>query len=153
MDWIWDLLKNPILITAIASWGVAQVLKVIINAIINKKLDLERLFGDGGMPSGHSATVTSMATITALTYGTGSVEFAICAILAIIVCHDATGVRQETGKQAVLLNELISAFEVFSSKELPEVKLKEFVGHTPIQVAVGVALGIANAFAMYYLVF
>lgn len=153
MDWIMDFITNPILVTAIASWGVAQVLKVIINAIINKKLDLERLVGDGGMPSGHSATVTSMATITALMYGTGSVEFAICAILAIIVCHDATGVRQETGKQAVLLNELIDAFEVFSSKELPEVKLKEFVGHTPIQVAVGVALGIANAFVMYYFVF
>ena len=153
MEWVVDLVKNPILITAVASWGVAQVLKVIINAIINKELSIERLFGDGGMPSGHSATVTSMATITALTYGTGSFQFAVTAILAIIVCHDATGVRQETGKQAVLLNELIEAFEALSKADLPEVKLKEFVGHTPIQVAVGVALGIANAFAMYYLVF
>ena len=153
MEWVMDLVKNPILITAVASWGVAQVLKVIINAIINKELSIERLFGDGGMPSGHSATVTSMATITALTYGTGSFQFAVTAILAIIVCHDATGVRQETGKQAVLLNELIEAFEALSKADLPEVKLKEFVGHTPIQVAVGVALGIANAFAMYYLVF
>ena len=153
MEWVVDLVKNPILITAVASWGVAQVLKVIINAIINKELSIERLFGDGGMPSGHSATVTSMATITALMYGTGSFQFAVTAILAIIVCHDATGVRQETGKQAVLLNELIEAFEALSKADLPEVKLKEFVGHTPIQVAVGVALGIANAFAMYYLVF
>lgn len=153
MDWIWDLISNPILITAVASWAVAQVLKVIINAIINKELSIERLFGDGGMPSGHSATVTSMATITALTYGTGSFEFAVTAILAIIVCHDATGVRQETGKQAVVLNEIIEAFEALGKAELPEVKLKEFVGHTPIQVAVGVALGIINAFVMYYLVF
>jgi len=146
-------LGNPILITAVASWTVAQVLKVIINAIINKEFSIERLFGDGGMPSGHSATVTSMATVTALIYGLGSFEFAVTAILAIIVCHDAMGVRQETGKQAVLLNELIEAFEALSKADLPEVKLKEFVGHTPIQVAVGIALGIANAFAMHYLVF
>ena len=153
MDWLADLVGNPILITAVASWTVAQVLKVIINAIINKELSIERLFGDGGMPSGHSATVTSMATVTALIYGLGSFEFAVTAILAIIVCHDAMGVRQETGKQAVILNELIEAFEALSKADLPEVKLKEFVGHTPIQVAVGIALGIANAFAMYYLVF
>lgn len=153
MEWLINLVTNPILITAVASWAVAQVLKVIINAIINKELSIERLFGDGGMPSGHSATVTSMATITALTYGTGSFEFAVTAILAIIVCHDATGVRQETGKQAVVLNEIIEAFEALGKAELPEVKLKEFVGHTPIQVAVGVALGIINAFVMYYLVF
>ncbi|MBE5951474.1 MAG: divergent PAP2 family protein [Lachnospiraceae bacterium] len=153
MDWLVDLLGNPILITAVASWTVAQVLKVIINAIINKEFSIERLFGDGGMPSGHSATVTSMATVTALIYGLGSFEFAVTAILAIIVCHDAMGVRQETGKQAVLLNELIEAFEALSKADLPEVKLKEFVGHTPIQVAVGIALGIANAFAMHYLVF
>lgn len=153
MDWLVALLGNPILITAVASWTVAQVLKVIINAIINKEFSIERLFGDGGMPSGHSATVTSMATVTALIYGLGSFEFAVTAILAIIVCHDAMGVRQETGKQAVILNELIEAFEALSKKDLPEVKLKEFVGHTPIQVAVGIALGIANVFAMYYLVF
>lgn len=153
MDWLADLLGNPILITAIASWTVAQVLKVIINAIINKELSIERLFGDGGMPSGHSATVTSMATVTALIYGLGSFEFAVTAILAIIVCHDAMGVRQETGKQAVVLNEMIEAFEALSKADLPEVKLKEFVGHTPIQVAVGIALGIANACAMYFLVF
>ena len=153
MDWLINLVTNPVLITAIASWAVAQVLKVIINAVINKELSIERLFGDGGMPSGHSATVTSMATMTALTYGTGSFEFAVCAILAIIVCHDASGVRQETGKQAVVLNEIIEAFEALGKAELPEVKLKEFVGHTPIQVAVGMALGIANAFAMYYFIF
>lgn len=153
MDWLVALLGNPILITAVASWTVAQVLKVIINAIINKEFSIERLFGDGGMPSGHSATVTSMATVTALIYGLGSFEFAVTAILSIIVCHDAMGVRQETGKQAVILNELIEAFEALSKKDLPEVKLKEFVGHTPIQVAVGIVLGIANAFAMYYLVF
>lgn len=153
MDWFFDLMTNRFLITSTTSWLIAQVVKTVIHAIVNKKLDMTRLFGDGGMPSGHSATVTSLATMSALVYGANSFQFAVCAILAIIVCHDATGVRRETGKQAVLLNELIKAFEVLSTKTLPEVKLKEFVGHTPIQVLAGIIVGIANAFFMYYVIF
>ena len=101
MDWLLDLITNPFLVIGISSWAVAQVLKTVIHFIIYKKFDIFRLFGDGGMPSGHSATVTSIAVSAALAYGTGSFEFAIAAILAIIVCHDAMGVRLETGKQAV----------------------------------------------------
>ena len=153
MDWFIDLVTNPFLLTSLGSWLVAQVLKVIIHAIIYKKLELERLVGDGGMPSGHSATVSSLAVMCALMCGTGSVEFAISAILAIIVCHDASGVRRETGKQAMLLNEIIKAFSDLAEEKLPEVKLKEFVGHTPIQVVAGILIGIANAFLMYWLVF
>lgn len=153
MEWLEDLVTNPFLITGVSSWFVAQVLKVIIHAIINRKFDISRLFGDGGMPSGHSATVSSLAVICALTYGTGSVQFAITAILAIIVCHDAMGVRMETGKQSVILNEMIKEFELFNSKKLPEVKLKEFVGHTLVQVIAGVLIGFANAFVMYHVFF
>lgn len=154
MDWFFDLMTNRFLITSTSSWLIAQVVKTVIHAIVNKKLDMTRLFGDGGMPSGHSATVTSLATMSALVFGPSSFQFAVCAILAIIVCHDATGVRRETGKQAVLLNELIKAFEeMLSTETLPEVKLKEFVGHTPIQVLAGIIVGIANAFFMYYIVF
>lgn len=153
MDLFWDLFKNPFLITATSSWAVAQVLKVIINAIVNKKLSIERLFGDGGMPSGHSATVSSMAVFSALTYGTASFEFSIACVLAIIVCHDAMGVRLETGKQALLINEIVKSFSMLSEEKLPEVKLKEFVGHTPIQVMAGILLGILNACVMYYFVF
>ena len=153
MEWLLDLVTNPFLITSVASWGIAQVIKLIIHAIIYKKLDWERLVGDGGMPSGHSATVASLAVMCALVCGTDSVEFAISAILAIIVCHDATGVRQETGKQARVLNELVKAFKGLEEDKLPEVKLKEFVGHTPIQVIFGILIGIANAFLMYWLMF
>ena len=153
MDWLYDLITNPFLVTPVSSWLIAQVLKVIIHAIIYKKLSVERLFGDGGMPSGHSATVSSLAVMCALACGTGSVEFAIAAILAIIVCHDATGVRRETGKQAVLINELIKAFEELAEDKLPEVKLKEFVGHTPIQVIFGILIGVANAFVMFAVLF
>ena len=151
MQWFFDLIHNPFLITGVSSWAVAQVIKVIIHAIIYKTLAWERLFGDGGMPSGHSATVSSLAVICGLICGTGSAQFAISAILAIIVCHDATGVRWETGKQAQLLNELVEAFNDLSKDALPEVKLKEFVGHTPVQVLAGFMIGVANAFVMYML--
>lgn len=151
MNWLWDLLKNPLLVTAVSSWLIAQVIKTVIHATIYKKWDIARLFGDGGMPSGHSATVTSLAVISGLIYGFGSFQFAVTAVLAIIVCHDATGVRQETGKQAVIINELVRAFEALTTEDLPEVKLKEFVGHTPVQVIAGTLVGVLNAVGMYFL--
>jgi len=149
MQWLYDLITNPFLITSISSWFVAQVLKAILYWIIYKKLVWERFVGDGGMPSCHSATVSSLAVICGLICGTGSAAFAISVILAIVVCHDAMGVRRETGKQAVVLNDLIEAFNGLSKDGLPEVKLKEFVGHTPIQVLAGILIGVANAFLMY----
>lgn len=154
MGWLLDLVTNRFLITGISSWASAQILKTVIHFFIYKKFDILRLFGDGGMPSGHSATVTSIAVSAALFYGPGSFEFAIAAILAIIVCHDAMGVRLETGKQAVVLNELVNAFNALSAQDISEeVKLKEFVGHTPIQVLAGITLGILSALAMHFWVF
>jgi len=153
MSWLSELITNPYLITATSSWCVAQLLKVIIHAAVYRTLDLKRLFGDGGMPSGHSATVTSLAVLTALTRGVGSFDFAVTAILALIVCHDAKGVRQEAGKHAVLLDELVTLFKEMSSEPLPEVRLKKFVGHTPLQVAAGIGIGAANAVGMYFLFF
>lgn len=154
MNWFIDLVTNPFLIASVSSWFVAQVIKTVLYAILNKRLDIGWMVSDGGMPSGHSATVSSLAAFTALRLGFGSFSFAFTLILAIIVCHDAMGVRRETGKQAVLLNEIIKAFEVLGSTEkLPEVKLKEFVGHTPIQVLAGITVGVINAFLMHFLVF
>ena len=147
MNWLKDLISNPFLLTGVSSWLIAQVLKTILHFIIYKKLDLERLFGDGGMPSGHSATVTSLATVCGLSFGFGSVEFAIAAILAIIVCHDATGVRRETGRHAEILNELLQSIETGRP-----VDLKELVGHTPLQVLAGVLIGIGNALLMYFVI-
>lgn len=151
MDWFYDLITNPFLITGVSSWAIAQVLKMIIHWIVNRKLDIHRLFGDGGMPSGHSATVTSVAGISALICGTGSFQFAIAAILAIIVCHDAMGVRRETGKQTLVINELVKVFDILASEEIPKVKLKEFVGHSPVQVLAGIVVGAVNAVLMYFL--
>lgn len=152
MNWFIELVTNPFLITGVSSWAIAQILKVIIHSAVNRKLDVKRLFGDGGMPSGHSATVSSVAVLAALVYGTGSFSFAIAAILALVVCHDATGVRRETGKQAVLLNEMIKIVFVDTDRT-PEEKLKELVGHTPLQVVVGILLGSANAALMHTLLY
>lgn len=153
MEWLEELFTNPFLVAGVSSWFVAQVVKTVIHAIINKKIIWERLVGDGGMPSGHSATVTSLATMALLVYGPGSFQFAAAALFAIVVCHDAMGVRRETGKQAVLLNEIVKSFSVLATEELPEVKLKEFVGHTPIQVIAGILIGAANAGLLYLLLF
>lgn len=151
MDWFWKLFTNPFLIAGVSAWFVAQIIKTVLFAIMNKKLDFTRMYGDGGMPSGHSATVTALATMSALHYGLDSFPFAVSFILAIIVTHDATGVRRETGKQTLMINELVKAFEVFSSQDLPEVKLKEFVGHSPVQVLAGILVGLADALLIYWI--
>ena len=153
MNWLTELFTNPFLITSTSSWLIAQVMKVIINFCVTRQLSWERLFGDGGMPSGHSATVSSLAIFAALRCGCGSFEFAVTAILAIIVCHDAMGVRQETGKQAVIINEMVLQFEKLLKQDITDIDLKELVGHTPLQVIAGITVGICNALIMHFLVF
>ena len=153
MTWLKELVTNPFLITATSSWFIAQLIKVIINFCVTKKLVWERLFGDGGMPSGHSATVSSLAVFAALRCGCGSFEFAVCAILAIIVCHDAMGVRQEAGKQAMVINDMVAQFEKLLKQDIVDIDLKELVGHTPLQVLAGITLGVANALVMHFAVF
>ncbi len=151
MDWFIDIITNPYLITAFSSWFIAQILKTLIHTIVTKKFEINRIFGDGGMPSGHSATVTSLAVLSALMCGADSFEFAVCVVLATIVCHDAMGVRRETGKQSVVLGEIMKSFEIITSKKMPDVKLKEFVGHSPFQVLFGIILGVLNALFMFFI--
>lgn len=150
MTIIQELLNNTIFITAIISWTVAQVLKTIIHIILTKEFSPERMVGSGGMPSSHSATVCALATATFYEFGPGSFEFAISAILAIIVMYDARGVRRETGIQAKVLNDIIKIFEDMGRSEISaHDKLKEFVGHTPLQVIVGAILGTTIGILMY----
>ena len=153
MNWFQELLSNGFLLVALSSWFWAQLIKTILHAIVTKRVDFTRLVGDGGMPSGHSATVSSLATAAALVYGLGSFEFAIALVFAIVVCKDAMGVRLETGKQAAIINEIVRAFDELSSGKLTDVKLKEFVGHTPIQVLAGILLGIVNAVLLHLFIF
>lgn len=137
-----EILHNPVLVAAVMGWFVAQVLKTIIHLIVTKQFVLERMVGSGGMPSSHAATVCALATAAGLEFGGGSFEFAIAVILAIIVMHDARGVRRETGIQARILNEMMETFRKMGNKMTAEERLKEFVGHTPLQVLVGALLGI-----------
>ena len=142
------MLGNQVLVSAVVGWTVAQVLKTLIDFALNKSFNAERLVGSGGMPSSHSATVCGLTTAAALKYGAGSFEFAISFILAMVVMYDAVGVRQETGKQAKVLNRLL--FDDFLKLDgvVLQEKLKEYVGHTPIQVAAGAILGVIIAVVM-----
>ncbi len=149
MDWFQELLSNGFLLVALSSWFWAQLIKTVIHAIVTKKLDWTRLVGDGGMPSGHSATVSSLATAVLLVYGPGSFQFAIAVIFAIVVCKDAMGVRLETGKQAAIINDIVASFNALMTEKLTDARLKEFVGHTPLQVIAGILLGVGNALVMY----
>lgn len=145
MNFFNDLLSNTVLISAVSGWLVAQVLKTLIHLFMTRRFVVERLVGSGGMPSSHSATVCALATSIAIECGFSSTEFAISLILAIIVMHDAMGVRRETGIQAKVLNEMLKLFEDMGSDMPPQDKLKEFVGHTPLQVLIGAILGILIA--------
>ncbi|KAF5067050.1 divergent PAP2 family protein [Oscillibacter ruminantium] len=137
-----ELLENHLLINSLIAWAAAQIIKTIIYASVNRTLDFHRLVGDGGMPSGHSATVTALAVTAGLEYGVDSAIFAVATILAVIVMHDAMGIRLEAGRHAKALNELL---ELFSSDIKSDEKMKEILGHTPLQVAFGALLGLAVA--------
>lgn len=138
-----DFFSNIILLTAASAWFAAQLIKVGLYYWQNKEVGvITLLFGTGGMPSSHSATVTALATVTLFKCGAASPEFAITLILAIIVMRDASGVRLETGKQAELLNMiLMQDFWVLKEGETLPDKFKESIGHTPTQVLCGGVLG------------
>ena len=142
-----EILENRVLIAGISAWLAAQVIKTILYALIHHRLDISRLVGDGGMPSGHSATVSAVAAMCFLLYGGGSAYFALSMILAVITCHDAMNSRQQIGKQAKVLNAIL---QDMLEGEKPETVLKELVGHTRSQVFAGILLGIAVAAGMYY---
>ncbi len=145
MDFIVELLNNQVFVSAALGWLVAQVLKTLIHLILTKRFVVERMVGSGGMPSCHSATVCGLATAAGIKYGGGSFEFAIAVMLSIIVMYDAMGVRRETGKQGQVLNEMMEIFTNMGKQISPEAKLKELVGHTPLQVLMGAVLGIIIA--------
>ncbi len=150
MNFFTELFNNKIFMVAATSWFVAQVIKTIIHFILSKQFVMERLVGSGGMPSSHSSTVTALATATYMEFGASSFEFAIAVLFAIVVMHDARGVRRETGIQAKLLNDIVKIFEDMGRKEIStQDKLKEFVGHTPLQVLIGAILGMLIAVICY----
>lgn len=140
------VLENRILIAAFLAWAIAQLTKTIYELVRQRQLIFSRLVSSGGMPSSHSAIVTSLATATGRIMGLNSAAFAITIVLASIVMYDAAGVRRAVSIQARILNQMID--EAFQGKPFAEKRLRELIGHTPIQVFVGGILGIGVGLIM-----
>lgn len=131
---------NKYIIVPIILWFGIQLFKLIYDLCTTKKFNFKRILGAGGMPSSHSAVVTSLATLIGKNMGVDSPIFALSLIFAFIVMYDACGVRRAAGKQAKLLNEIVNT-PGLSSLEV-QGKLQEALGHTPIQVFVGALIGV-----------
>jgi acid phosphatase family membrane protein YuiD len=134
------LIDNRVLMAAFLAWVIAQISKTILELFRDHKLVFSRLVSSGGMPSSHSALVTGLATATGRLDGVGSVAFAITVVLASIVMYDAAGVRRAVSIQARILNQMID--EAFQGHPIAEKRLRELIGHTPVQVFVGGLLGV-----------
>ncbi|KXG76808.1 divergent PAP2 family protein [Thermotalea metallivorans] len=138
-----QMAKNQVFIVALVSWFVAQTLKVIYTLIKDKKLNLYRFVGSGGMPSSHSSLVMGLSTAVGLKSGWDSIPYAIALSFALIIMYDASGVRRAVGKQAIILNKIIE--DRHHHKPIGEQRLKELIGHTPFEVFAGAILGIIIA--------
>jgi acid phosphatase family membrane protein YuiD len=139
------LITNNVLVIPACTWAIAQLLKMLVALSQDKGLDLRYLVSSGGMPSAHSAVVSALATATAMTQGFGSAVFGMAVILAFVVMYDAAGVRQSVSQQSVILNRIVRELRLRQPITKLEADLRELVGHTPFQVIVGAALGIAVA--------
>ncbi|WP_044640982.1 divergent PAP2 family protein [Risungbinella massiliensis] len=153
------LLSNFALWTSILAIILAQLLKIPWNYTLTQKWEWKWFYFSGGMPSSHTAAVTSLATSVGILNGWNSVDFAIATILSVIVMYDATGVRRQAGMQAQVLNRLVEDFQQFvveireMNKKSPEetrIKLKEILGHKPIEVFVGAWFGVLFSLLMYW---
>ena len=144
------LLFNPILLSAVIAWTIAQALKVLIEFILLRRWNWALLFQAGGMPSSHSAMVSATALSIGLFMGFDQPVFAVASILAMIVIYDATGIRREAGRQATLINTIIE--EIAKGKLAQQKSLKEVLGHTPGEAIMGMLLGLVLAVLVWLLV-
>jgi len=136
-----DILSNSVIHAAVLSWAIAQTLKVILTLCISHRFDVSRMVGSGGMPSSHSALVCAMVTVIGFNEGFTSSVFALAFCFACVTMYDAAGVRRSTGKNAAVINHMLDDLST-KGFSFDEERLKELVGHTPIQVLAGALLGI-----------
>ena len=139
-----QIIKNKIFTTTLSAWIIAQITKVTIGVIKEKKFDFRWFVGTGGMPSSHAAGASCLTTAIGLEYGFNSVYFALAASFAIVVMFDAQGVRRASGRQARILNKIME--DIYWQKRIHDNQLRELIGHTPIEVIAGFLLGVAIAF-------
>ena len=146
-----EFFENKVLFAAALAWLCAQVAKLILTLVLTRKFNPERLWGAGGMPSAHSAMVCALTVAIARFDGVNSAIFALAVMFAFVTMYDAMGVRREAGEHAKLLNKYLNQIEAKNAdtngdgipeKEMNEIDLKEFIGHTPLEVLGGVLLGI-----------
>ncbi|MFQ5953234.1 MAG: divergent PAP2 family protein [Candidatus Omnitrophota bacterium] len=142
---------SKIVIVTFCGWLAAQIIKVIIGVMVEKRFNFKWFVGTGGMPSSHAAGVTALATAVGIQEGTGTAIFVVALMFAVIVICDAQGVRRATGKQAEVLNKILD--DIYWRKQIQEDRLKELIGHTPVQVFAGIAVGLATGFLFYSLIF
>ncbi|GAC1332895.1 MAG: divergent PAP2 family protein [Candidatus Dormibacteria bacterium] len=139
-------MRYPYLVIPVVAWAIAQSLKVVTDSVRHHRIDLARLGSSGGMPSSHTAMVLSLTTLVGRRVGVESAEFAISAIFSAVVMYDATGVRRAVGRQARILNRMVD--DLLTQQGLKEERLRELIGHTPVEVYAGAALGILVALAL-----
>ena len=147
VNYIIDFFQNGIFWTSLAAWAIAQSIKVALGYFREKRFNFRWFVGTGGMPSAHAAGVSSLATSIGITFGFDSALFAITLIFTSIVIFDAQGVRLNAGKQAEILNKMLD--DIYWKKKLDEEKLKELLGHTPLEVWAGTLLGIMVSLLLY----
>ena len=140
MGVILEILSNRVIQAAALAWAVAQALKVMLTLAISRRFDKSRVLGSGGMPSSHSAMVCAMLMTIGFREGFASSIFALAVCFAGVVMYDAAGVRRSTGKNAAVINQLMDMLSG-DGYTLDEQRLKELVGHTPVQVLAGAMLG------------
>ena len=146
--WV-SLINNRVLITGLLAWVIGQSLKFPLEYLLNRRWNWGILFSPGGMPSSHSALVTSVALVIGMQEGFGSPLFALAFALAVIVVYDAAGVRRQAGIHAERINELMKTF--LESRRLPEGELKEVLGHTTFEVIAGILLGFLITFMVNWI--
>ncbi len=138
----WDIFRNPVFLSGLISWFVAQSAKVVSTMISSRKFDVTMFVASGGMPSSHTSSTIALAVAAGMREGFSSSIFAVAAGLTLVVMYDAAGVRRAAGKQAAVLNEIIQLIKLHKHIEP---KLKELLGHTPVEVLIGAILGIIIA--------
>lgn len=146
MNFFAKIIMNEAIIIAFVAWFIAQMLKVVLTLLLDKRFDLSRFVGSGGMPSSHTSTVMGLSTAVGLRTGWDSPIYAIAITFALVVMYDASGVRRAVGKQAALLNKMI--VELSQHKQIKNEELKELIGHTPFEVIAGAVLGVIVANVM-----
>ena len=140
-------MKNHILSVTIAAWIFTQAVKIFLGVIREKKFNFRWLIGTGGMPSSHAAGATALALSSGLELGFSSPVFALAFVFAIVTMFDAQGVRRSAGEQAEILNKILE--DIYFQGKIKEGKVRELLGHTPIQVLAGSTIGALIALALY----